>query len=64
MSSEPTGFFDVLSRLVWGALVLMIALWFSVQILLQIWIYLVAIATLIVLAYSAFAYLRWRRWRS
>lgn len=62
MANEPTGLFASLSRLIWSLLALSIALWCSVQLLLQIWIYLAVIVTLTVVIFATLAFIRWRRW--
>ena len=64
MSNEPTGAFAMLSKFIWGVLLLTIALWCTVQLLLQIWIYIAVAITISVFAYVAFAIIRYRRWGS
>ena len=62
MANEPTGLFASLSRLIWSLLALSIALWCSVQLLLQIWIYIAITVTAAVVIFAAFSFIRWRRW--
>lgn len=62
MSNEPTNLLSTLQRLIIGALLASIALWVTVQLLLQIWVYLATAITIVVIAYVVIVVTRSRRW--